>query len=475
MKKILVVDDEHAICQAFSRYLSRQGFQPLIAANGPEALARARHDLPQVVFLDVRLPGMDGLAVLRALRTEFPGLPVIVMTAYGTVETALEAVRLGAFDYLGKPLDLARLGDLLERALRYAQTDGSAVLPAAAQEDAPDWAQPSLIGQTPAMQHIYKLMALLTDNDFTVLIQGESGVGKELVAQGIHRLGSRGEHPFVAVNCAAIPESLLESELFGHERGAFTGATDARPGKLESAGRGTLLLDEIGELPLLLQSKLLRVVQERRFERVGGNRPIPLAARLLAATNRDLQQQVATGAFREDLFHRLNTVSLNIPPLRQRTADIPMLARRFLDQAARRLGRRTLDLTPEALAHLQGYPWPGNVRELENVLSRSALLATGSLLSAREMVFSSQEDAPGAPSPKPGDSDDEERLRAAVRGLCRRRIATSDPSPELFRDLVTLVEFELVATALDIGDGNQVTAARLLGIHRSTLRSKLAS
>jgi nitrogen regulation protein NR(I) len=463
MSKILIADDEHGICQAFARLLELEGHEALVASNGKQAIAMVREAAPDVVFLDVQMPGTNGLEALEQIRADRPDLPVIVMTAYGTVQTAMEAMRLGAFDYLGKPLELTRVRQLIERALD-----------SAAAQRAPDAVpeaigKPALIGQSAAMQEIFKLMGLLTGNELTVLITGESGVGKELVARGIHDNSPRRHAPFVAVNCAAIPEQLLESELFGHERGAFTGAIERRLGRIEAAAGGTLFLDEIGDLSLLLQSKLLRLLQERTFERVGSVASLPVQARIIAATNRVLEDDVESGQFREDLYHRLNLVRLEIPPLRRRREDIPALASHFLQAANRELGKQLRDLDAEVAERLRRYDWPGNVRELENLVRRSALKARGGALTLHDL------DLPDAPSTPPilsGTSAN--ALADAARGtLANYGTGGAPESASLFRSIVDLVEQTLVAEALRMTEGNQVAAARLLGINRTTLRKKM--
>jgi DNA-binding NtrC family response regulator len=472
MSCVLVADDEPAICRVFTELLERAGHRALVAADGHQALELVRSEQPDAAFLDVRMPGLDGLEALRQLQQLAPDLPVVIMTAYGSMETALSAVRNGAFDYLGKPLELDRVRSVLERVLRAAREHAElehARPPAPTSIDS----VPTLIGQGPAMQQLYKLMALLTDNDMPVLIHGESGVGKELVARGLHRYGIRREEPFVAVNCGAIPADLLESELFGHVRGAFTGAVETRSGKLAAAGAGTLLLDEVGELPPLLQVKLLRVLQERCFEPVGEHRPQRLRARILAATNRDLPQEIAAGRFREDLYHRLNTISLHIPPLRQRREDIPLLARHFLARAAGELERPAPALAPDALDALVRHPWPGNVRELEHLLRRSLLLTPTPVLTAADLAF--------VPSEAGAADTAETGLDAALTALTKSAAAALDTlllaTPASSREspygfLVEHLERTLVCEALRRCDNNQVAASRLLGLHRSTLRKK---
>jgi len=469
MSKILIADDERSICEAFAEFLTQEGHTPLIASSGEEAVRLVEQQHPAAAFLDIRMPGMDGLEALRRIQAGAPGLPVIVMTAYGTMQTAMEAMRLGAFDYLGKPVELPQVRKLLRRCLHQPETPAAeGTLDTVPADGGPD----EMLGQSAAMQEVFKLMGLLAMNDLTLLVTGESGVGKELVARGIHAYGSRRDHPFVAVNCAAIPEQLLESELFGHEKGAFTGAERATTGRFEFAADGTLFLDEVSELPLPLQSKLLRVLQERSYERVGSAVPRPLTARLIAASNRRLEQEVAQGRFREDLYHRLKLATIHIPPLRERKEDIDILARHFLRQANRELGKQVVDIEPAVLERLQHYDWPGNVRELQHAIKRSALMVRGRLLTIHDLQL--KEIAGHAAVAARDDA-----LAGLREALCSALQQTRDgelPLPAasgVFHALITECEQELIAEALRITGGNQVAASELLGLHRTTMRKKM--
>ena len=461
MAKVLVVDDESAICSAFEHIVQRAGHQCQIASNGHDALTMVEQAPPDVVFLDVRLPDLNGLEVLDQLRQLQPLLPVIIMTAHGTVDTAIQAVRNGAFDYLGKPLELEQIRTLLERALSKTQAEHShAETPA----ENPD-VTPRLIGSSAIMQEIFKMIGLLASNDLTVLISGETGVGKEMVARAIHSNSQRNAAPFVAINCAAIPETLIESELFGHEKGAFTGAHGQRIGRFEAAGNGTLFLDEVFELPQHLQSKLLRVLQERQYERVGSVTPLSLDARIIAATNRS-PQSIGTDV-REDLYHRLSLINLNVPALRERRDDIEALARHFLGQANAELQKHLQDFEADALKQLESHLWPGNVRELENTVKRSALTAHGAIITSADLQF----DATSIKSAR----HHEDMLDAA----CLRAMAdflagpdAQDPEASVFHTLIGRMERTIVQEALRLTDGNQVAAAQMLGINRTTLRNK---
>jgi len=468
MARVLVADDERSICEAFSLLLEAEGHTPLIASTGEGALRLVHTEHPDLVFVDVRMPGMDGLDVLKEIRRSNPTLPVVVMTAYGTLDTAAEALRNEAFDYLGKPLDLGQIRQVLRRAL-HAPAPASLTTSVPIGADA--GSRPTLVGQSAPMQELFKLIVMLADNDLTALVQGESGVGKELVARAIHASGARSREPFVAINCAAIPEQLIESELFGHERGAFTDAKSARTGRFEAAGQGTLFLDEISELPLHLQSKLLRVLQERSFERVGSLTAVPFRARLVCASNRDLASAVAAGTFREDLYHRVNIVTLQVPPLRERREDITELVQALVQRANHEVGKTITSVEQAVLDNLKARDWPGNVRELEHVISRALLVARGPVLTIHDLGF----DPEGSvPADNGGSSLD--GLLGALEAQATRLVGAAVrggvevPVHEL---AINRLEAALIRGALAATEGNQVAAARLLGISRSTLRSKL--
>lgn len=469
MAKVLVADDERSICEAFGLLLETEGHTPLMASTGEEALRLVRESHPDLVFVDVRMPGMGGLDVLRAIRGLDPALPVVVMTAYGTLETAAEALRNEAFDYLGKPLDVAQIRQVLRRAL-HSPAPGSRTTSVPVGTEA--GLRPALVGQSAAMQELFKLIVMLADNDLTVLVQGESGVGKELVARAIHDSGGRAPEPFVAVNCAAIPEQLIESEFFGHERGAFTDAKAARVGRFEAAGTGTLFLDEISELPLHLQGKLLRVLQERSFERVGSVAPIPFQARLVCASNRDLAAAVAAGVFRADLYHRVNLMTLQVPALRERRDDIPELVQALVQRANREVGKSIVSVEQAVLERLRQLDWPGNVRELEHVIKRSLLGARGPVLTVHDLVLDAQSPATatdgGSTVASLLDS-----LEALAGPIVDAASCASDEQVPIHELAMGRLEQALIRAALAAVEGNQVAAARLLGISRSTLRSKL--
>jgi DNA-binding NtrC family response regulator len=416
----------------------------LEASDGPAALEAVRSGDVDVCLLDVRLPGMEGIEVLERLKRLDPGLEVVLVTAVRTVRTAVEAMKLGAYDYLTKPFAVEDLRSVVNRALerRALQREVRYLRDELARHEGFD----QLVGRSPAMRRVYEIVRQIADTTATVLITGESGTGKELIARAIHRQGGRRDRPFVAVNCAALPAELLESELFGHERGAFTGAHARKLGKFEVAHTGTLLLDEVGSLRLDLQPKLLRALQEREIERVGGSRAIGIDVRIIAATNADLRQAVAGGRFREDLFYRLHVVPIAVPPLRHRREDVAPLARHFMAKYARQFGKTVTDLSPGALGALERYHWPGNVRELENIVARSVALASEPIVQLDQIPLDV------ALAPAEATAEDQLNLREARHE----------------------VERLLILRALDRARGNQTVAARLLGMHRNTLLVKLA-
>lgn len=462
MAKILVADDEHGICEAFSDFLTAEGHEPILASSGPAAIEMVREHKPAVVFLDVRMPGGDGIDALPVIRDIAPQMPVIIMTAYGTLETARSAMDFGAFDYLGKPVELDQLRDVLTRALHRPKNMPTTPLDSSAVD------RPALVGQSAAMQELFKQIVLLTGTDLSVLIVGESGVGKELVANAIHNNNALSSEPFIAVNCAAIPDTLIEAELFGAEAGAFTDAKNTRIGRFEAAGEGTLFLDEISELPFHLQSKLLRVLQERSFERLGSVKPIQFKARLIAASNRNLESEIETGHFRNDLYHRLNLATISVPPLRDRQDDIRPLVEHFLVRANAEIGKNISAIEAAVIDKLKNHSWPGNVRELEHCIKRAVLAARNETLSVHDV------DVPTASS--------RERRRAPnlQQALClQANEMVRNPDKyggvgEIYQCLIDNAGFEIVKAALNATDGNQVAAAKLLGINRSTLRKKLS-
>jgi two-component system, NtrC family, nitrogen regulation response regulator GlnG len=461
--RVLVADDEDGLRWVLEKGLRQAGYEVTGVRDGDAAL-RAFDEAPfDLVFLDVRMPGADGLTVLAKLREAAPGAHVIVMTAHGTMETAIQAMQRGAYDYLAKPFDLDEVLLLAERALAAGRlTQEVARLKTGLQEV---WEFGALIGRHPRMQEVYKTIGRIAASDVTVLLRGESGTGKELVARAIHHYSRRAGRPFVAVSSAAIPGTLLESELFGHERGAFTDAKERKLGKLELAHGGTLFLDEIGDMPPELQTKLLRALQERAIERVGGHESIRIDVRVLAATNRDLETMMREGRFREDLFYRLNVVALTLPPLRERRRDIPLLVEHFLAKYANELGER--GVAPEALDRLVGHEWPGNVRELENVVQRAMVMATSGVILPEHLPIGPVSAAASVAIDATLEEIIERKLIECVRGL------REHASANLYDLMVGLVEKPLLRAVLRETGGNQVRAAQILGINRNTLRKKL--
>jgi nitrogen regulation protein NR(I) len=454
---VLVVDDENNIRRVLAALLKREGYEVTVAADGEQALA-AMHRAPfDVVVTDLVMPRLGGMDLLRRVGADFPDVPVIMITAHGTVDTAVEAMKAGAFDYITKPFDQDELSKVIAKATRARVLEGQHVHPPAAEGE-----KPPLVGQSPTMRAIYDVIARVADSPSTVLITGESGTGKELVAQALHRGSSRRSQPLIKVNCAAIPKDLVESELFGYEKGAFTGAVGSKPGRFELADGGTLFLDEIGEIPVEMQVKLLRALQESEFERVGGIKTLRVDVRLIAATNRDLKALISEGRFREDLFYRLNVVPVELPPLRDRREDIPLLVQHFVEKYDRRLGKRVERVDDAAMEILLGYSWPGNIRELENVMERSVLFADGPVIGAGQLPESLRERAPGVGLPV-----------AAVGPLG----AIAAPSGASMKDIVRQAQAELertlIARALEETGGNVTRAAKRLQISRKSLQVKM--
>lgn len=369
MKTILIVDDEQSIRESLKGILQDEGFRPIVAEDGEKALAALRQDEPDLVMLDIWMPGIDGLEVLQQISDQYPGLTVIMMSGHGNIETAVRATKLGAFDFIEKPLSLEKVLLSIQNGLKVGElsAENRSLKAKLAKEF-------EIIGNSPPIQDLKKQISIAAPTSGWVLITGENGTGKELVARAVHQNSHRRNKPFVEVNCAAIPEELIESELFGHEKGSFTGATAARKGKFDQANGGTLFLDEIGDMSLKTQAKILRILQEHKFERVGGNRTIEVDVRVIAATNKNLETEIELGNFREDLYYRLNVLPFEVPPLRQRPTDIPLLTDHFLNYFCSKESRETKRLDDEALTAFANYSWPGNVRELKNIIERLVIM-----------------------------------------------------------------------------------------------------
>jgi DNA-binding NtrC family response regulator len=497
--KILVADDEHNLRRVLAAMLKRDGHEVVQAASGLEAIERIAD--VDVVITDLRMPGADGMEVLRTVARTHPHVPVIMITAYGSVGQAVEAIKAGAFDYIEKPFEQDSILTIVEKAIRQAAANRMAprtnLYPAG---DSDDKGKYGLVGQSSEMKGIFSIIERVADTPSTVLITGESGTGKELVAKALHEQSSRKNAPFIKINCAAIPKTLMESELFGYEKGAFTGATSSKPGRFELADEGTLFLDEIGEIPVEMQVKLLRAIQESEFERVGGLKTIKVDVRLITATNRDLEQEIQRGNFRDDLYYRLNVVPLQIPPLRKRTGDIPLLVTHIIKKFNERLRKTITGISDECLAALEAHPWPGNIRELENVLERTILFCKGDRIERVDLQLGGQPEAP----PSAGAA-----AAAAAAAAAGQRSGASGALPPLvsppgsppgtplvddgldeddggepagaqsgsLKDIVraetSRVERELIIKALEETGGNVTQAARLLKISRKSLQMKM--
>jgi DNA-binding NtrC family response regulator len=452
--RILVVEDKENLRRMLRESLEAEGYLVEEAGATPAAVQRLRSERFDLVLSDLRLPGGSGHDVLKAAREQEEDLPVVLLTAYGTINDAVEAMRHGAFDFLSKPVDPDHLLLVLDRALGRKRLESENRL--LREQIAERLGTRTIIGDDPALQEMMDKVRRVADTDATVLITGESGTGKELVARAIHDLGGRREQPFVALNCAAIPDNLLENELFGHERGAYTGAGEARPGKVEMARGGTLFLDEIGDLSLAVQAKVLRVIQERSFERVGGTRTIEVDVRLVAATNRDLGQAVSERQFREDLFFRLSVFPIAVPPLRERPGDIEALARHFVARACREMKKRPPEVGEAALAALRAYHWPGNVRELENCIERAVILCDGGRLQPSHLGLGA-----GA---GPDAQVDEANLSA---------VDLPGPLQEASQMAQEWAERTRIRAALASAKGNKTRAAALLDVSYKTLLNKI--
>ncbi len=472
---ILIADDDRSIRTVLTQALGRAGYQVRATSSAATLWRWVEDGEGDVVITDVIMPDENGLDLIPRIRRVRPELPVIVMSAQSTLTTAVQATQRGAFEYLPKPFDLTELLATVERALKQPLAPAAPKAP----EPSADDSLP-LIGRSPAMQEIYRIIARLTTTDLTVMINGESGAGKELVARALHDFGRRRQGPFVPINMAAIPRELIESELFGHERGAFTGATNRHIGRFEQANGGTLFLDEIGDMPPEAQTRLLRVLQEGEYTTVGGRQPIRANARIIAATHRDLRALIRSGQFREDLFYRLNVVPIRLPPLRERPDDIPALAQHFLAKAqAEGLPAKTMDHS--AMALLSGYRWPGNVRELENLIRRLAALVPQPVISAEIIAQELAEHAAPEPAAAEGtglraEGDEPDNMTAVVERHISRLLAAIRESGEegvLYERALADLERPLIRMTLAETRGNQIRAAALLGLNRNTLRKKI--
>ena len=458
--KILLIEDDRGITVTLQRLLESEGYAVAVESRGDTGLARAGAEAFDVVLTDFKLPGSSGLDLVRELHAAKPRLPIILMTAHGTTDTAIEATKLGAFDYLVKPFNMPDLLEVVSKALATSRLMSEPV-----SLGAPGATRDTIVGACRAMQEIYKEIGRTAAKPVNVLICGETGTGKELIARALYQHSDRANGPFIAINCAAIPETLLESELFGHERGAFTGAEARRIGRFEQADHGTIFLDEIGDMTLGTQVKLVRVLQEKCLQRLGGKETVPVDVRVIAATHRDLERAIQQKQFREDLYYRLSVVVLRLPPLRERREDIPDLVPYFLHKHGAALGVPAPSIHPDAMQFLQSQPWPGNVRELENVVRKVLLLAGGYTISAEHVRTAT------ARSASPSDSAGQPlRDYAAALLAAARQGDVTDPHARLLE----AAELEIITQAIHLTHGNQLQAAKLLGISRLTLRERLA-
>jgi two-component system, NtrC family, response regulator AtoC len=458
-KQILVVDDEPNLRRVLSAQLARDGYDVHTAEDGEQALEILGEHHIDLVITDLKMPKLDGMELLRRAVAMDQELPVVMITAHGTVDNAVEALKTGAFDYITKPFDQAEVRTIVKKALKtrdLSATEATRPLEAAA----PAGARYGIIGKSPGILDLYAVLDRVADTPTTVLITGESGTGKELVARALHENSSRSDRPFIKFNCAAIPRDLMESELFGYERGAFTGAVGSKPGRFELASGGTLFLDEIGSIPVEMQVKLLRALQESEFERVGGIKTIRVDVRLVAATNSDLKKEIAAGSFREDLYYRLNVVPIRLPPLRERAEDVSLLVRHFIDKFNARLKKSVKGIEPETEQIFAAYPWPGNIRELENVIERAVLFCDKERIEPGHLPHDLIR---GTGAPRPAESSQPSLGDAgSIDGL-----------KEQVKAAMSRLERELILKALEQTSGNVTHAARLLKISRKGLQLKM--
>jgi len=469
MARLLVVDDEPTVLFSMKKCLSPLSLDIMTATSGRDAVRLVEQERPDIVLLDVCLPDMSGLEVHDRIHNLSPGLPVILVTAFSTTDTAIQAMKRGAFEYLVKPVDVLRLREVIALAAQVSELNEAPHEPlehAAASSDA---LVDTIVGQSPAIHEVYKAIGRVASQDVTALILGESGTGKEVVAKTIWQYSNRANRPFVAINCAAIPEALLESELFGYEKGAFTGAAERRMGKFEYANGGTVFLDEIGDMSLSTQAKVLRVIQEQRFERIGSTQTIETDVRIIAATNKSLPQMVEAGSFRQDLYYRINGFTIMLPPLRERRGDIAHLTNHFIKRFNREMGRVVRAITPEAIRWLESRDWPGNVRELQNTIKYAMIKAVGDVLVPecfpQEGLQVAEREKTAAAQP-PARFDE---VASFVRQLIEK-----EPG-DVYRQLSAAVDNVAIDEAMRFAKGNQLHAAGLLGISRTTLRTKLRS
>ncbi len=462
MSSILLVDDDAQLRRSFERLLQEEAYEVHTAATGEAAIESVAAGTPDLVIMDVRMPGMGGLEAFREIRKLEPRLPVIVMTAFGTVDTAIEATKLGAFEYISKPFEIPDVLGLIDQAIEAGRFMRERV----EMDVVPDSGSPdAILGKSEVMQEVYKAIGRVAPTDATVLIRGESGTGKELVARALYQHSNRPDRPFLVINCVAIPETLLESELFGYEKGAFTGAASTRVGKIEQANGGTVFLDEIGDMPISIQAKILRLLQERTIERLGGQEPLAVDVRIVAATNRNLEEALKEGRFREDLYYRLKVVTVEVPPLRERAEDVTLLTEYFLIRYAREMQCVNPGIDGEAMAMLRAYRWPGNVRELSNAVQKLLIFARDYPIQpdlVKKALYRTPQE----------DSRVQENLEESFREWVRRALVLGEQE-HLFTSLNERVSGIIVSEALRMTNNNRSRAAKLLGVSRPTLLAKM--
>lgn len=493
-KRILIVDDEKNMRRILEALLTKEGYEVAEAADGESALAWLKGNTCHAIITDLMMPGMDGLILMERILKDHPGLPIIIITAHGTIETAVDAMKKGAFDYITKPFEQEEMKTIIYKAVKTQELNQKDILPEFEYQE-----RFGIIGDSPVMKEIYKTLEKIWNSPSTVLITGESGTGKELIARVLHERSFRKGRPFIKVNCAAIPENLVESELFGYEKGAFTGAVGSKPGRFELAHTGTLFLDEIAEIKREVQVKLLRVLQEQEFERVGGIKTLKVDVRLIAATNRDLQKEVKEGNFREDLFYRLNVIPIKLPPLRERKEDIPLLIQHFITKYNKRLNKNVQGISQEATTALMEYNWPGNIRELENVIERTILLLDSDFITIKDLpealtspigskvAYNISTELPGKveadlkPAPVPhrepvgtGSTLDSTSEFQIINAGGEASDLKSDLNlKEAVKQATIQVERNLIIKALQETRGNVTRAAKKLGISRKSLQTKM--
>lgn len=484
MAKILIVDDEKNLLDSLERILQDGDNQIVKASNGKEAVKMVKKENPQVVVMDIQMPEMDGLSAFKEIKKISPKQMVIMMTGSGTTDTAIEAMKLGAYDYVAKPFDIPKIIGVVQAAIKASTLNNEVVKLEDAATIKEDNTIKRIIGKSAPMVDVYKTIGQISGSDVPVLLIGQSGTGKELVARAIYHNSIRADKQFLAINCAAIPDTLLESELFGYEKGAFTGANERKIGKFEQCNGGTIFLDEIGDMPMQTQAKILRVLQEHELERLGGNEVIKVNVRIISATNKDLKKQIEIGKFREDLFYRLNVVLINLPPLKDRREDIPQLIAYFLKRFNAEFGKKINEIPKETMENLTSYPWPGNVRELENAIKRAVVMSIGNTLNVSFSESKGLETSPSDNQAKKtkttittdlgtGSEDFGQFLDDAAEALLEKILNIPEDHKER-EDLLGKLEKILIKKAINKLKGNQVKISKILGITRNTLRSRIS-